>query len=300
MFAILLPLCIGIQPALVPAPWANAVPAVLTTDNNAPALFEAIPVAVRGYSDSRDEIDAVVHVGRDLVIESQLTRDSPALFFLAPQPGRTDSASRPAPEELIQRAYSTRVGGEWAALTSNIACREPDPSPGASGLTSWETGELLRVPVAGESLFIFGQFDAGSPSVEQQKLRWTGRTGVGVKVRPGLVEEVRLRGGPAVRYDDSARVPRGQAPEQSELFLEVAARVPVPLVGPINVEYVGVAVPAATPNDRDRAEQDLKFALPFSPGSQFHVGAKVRWEDAPTVTPWTDRMQLYMGLQMKR
>src|SRR5262249_32655638 len=99
--------------------------------------------------------------------------------------------------------------------------------------------------------------------------------------------------------DDSTRVPRGQSPERSELFLEIVTRLPVPLVGPINVEYSGIAIPAATSRERDRAEQDLKFALPFSPGGQFHVGAKLRWEDTPTVTPWADRMQLYMGVQVK-
>jgi hypothetical protein len=82
------------------------------------------------------------------------------------------------------------------------------------------------------------------------------------------------------------------------LFLEAATKLPLPVVGPVNFEYSGYAVPAVTPADRNCVNQDLKLALPFSGGGQFHVGAKYKWETA-TATPWVDRMQVYMGVQSK-
>jgi hypothetical protein len=198
-----------------------------------------------------------------------------------------------------KRVATAKADADWGALSSKVALRERDHLLDPSCRSTWETDESLRLPVAG-ALFLFGQLGASRPDAEQRPLKWLGKTGVGVKLKPWLLQEVQLRGGPAVRYDDTYTLSPGQSPERSELFLEAVTRLPLPVVGPLNVEYTSYAVPAATPTDRGQVNQDFKVALPLSSGGQFHVGAKYRWEGATSPTPWVDRMELYMGLQLKR
>jgi hypothetical protein len=212
----------------------------------------------------------------------------------APAPGAPDALRH----DGVQRVANAKADGDWAALSSKVALRERDDRLDPSVRNTWETDESLRMPLGGQ-LFLFGQLGASSPSVEQQQLKWLGKTGVGVKVKPWLLEEVQVRGGPAVRYDDTS-LSRGQSPERSELFLEAVTKLPLPVVGPLNVEYTSYAVPAATPSDRNQINQDFKLAVPLSSGGQLQVGAKYKWENAAGATPWVDRMQLYMGVQLKR
>ena len=196
----------------------------------------------------------------------------------------------------------TKADLDVAALTSKVKFTDPDPTPlDPHARHSWETDESLKVPLTGP-LFAFGDLGASSPSVQNQELKWLTKTGLGCKLYPGLVPEVQVRGGPAMRYDNTQKLDRGQSPEHSELFLEVVTKLPpLPLLGALNVEYSGVAVPALTPAEREKMNQDLKVALPFGGGNgQFHVGAKLKRDDATTATPWVDRMELYMGLQLKR
>ncbi len=192
----------------------------------------------------------------------------------------------------VQRVAQSTTDGDWGALTSKVKLRERDDPLDPSLRNAWETGETLRVPVAGP-LFLFGQLDASSPSIEQQQHKWLGKTGVGVRIKPWLLQEVQVRGGPAVRTDDTVK-------ERSELFLEAVTKLPLPVVGPLNVEYTSYAVPAVTPADRNQINQDVKLAVPLGGGGQFHVGAKYRWENAPAATPWVERAQLYLGVQLKR
>jgi hypothetical protein len=198
-----------------------------------------------------------------------------------------------------QRVADAKTDADWGALTSKVKLRERDDPLDPSLRNTWETDESLRLPVAGP-LFLFGQLGGSSPSAEQRQLKWLGKTGIGVKLKPWLLQEVQVRGGPAVRYDSTTTLSPGQSPERSELFLEAVTKVPLPVVGPLNVEYTGYAVPAATPTDRNQINQDFKLAVPLSSGGQFHVGAKYRWENVPSSTPWVDRMELYMGVQLKR
>jgi hypothetical protein len=197
------------------------------------------------------------------------------------------------------RVATGKADADWADLSSKVKFRERDDPLDPSLRNAWETDETVKMSVAGP-LFLFGQLGASSPSVEQQQLKWLGKTGVGVKLKPGLVEEVQLRGGPAVRYDDTSSATRGQLPERSEVFLEAVTKVPLPGVGPLNVEYTGYAVPPAAAGDHNQFNQDVKLAMPLSGGGQFHVGAKYKWENAAGATPWVDRMQVYMGVQLKR
>ncbi len=191
---------------------------------------------------------------------------------------------------------------EWAALNGKSAFRDPDfvRNDPAKRHSSWSTDETVKVPVS-DRLFVFGSVDAASDSVEQQQFRWSGKTGVGMKVRPWFLDDVQLRTGQALRYDDQDRPPTGVAAERSELFIDVSTKLPVPLLGrPLNLEYTGTSIPAITGYERARVNQDIKFALPFADGSsKVQLGAKMTREDIPTQTPWFDRTQLYLGLELK-
>jgi hypothetical protein len=197
----------------------------------------------------------------------------------------------------VKRVADSSTATEWADLSSKIKLRERDVHLDPTVRNAWETDESVKLPVAG-TLFVFGQMGASTPAVEQGQYKWLGKTGVGMKLKPWLMQEVQIRGGPAVRYDDTEKLSPGQSPERSELFLEAATKVPVPVIGALNVEYTGNTVPPATPADRNAVNQDVKLALPFNGGGQFHVGAKYKWETA-SATPWMDRMQVYMGFQNK-
>lgn len=210
------------------------------------------------------------------------------------------SSDRPWTDDGFRRIARQTTGGGWGSHTARIELRERnlgllDPATPRT----WETGEKLKMPVAGP-LFAFAQLDASSPSVEQQQHRWLGKYGVGVTLKPwALDQEVSLRGGPALRYDDTSGPLRGNSSERSEVFVEAATKVPVPVLGALEVEWTGYAVPAATTAERNVLNQDLRLAKPLGGGSEVYMGARYRWEDAGA-TPWVDRAQLYLGLQLKR
>lgn len=200
-----------------------------------------------------------------------------------------------------KRKTKTRLNSDWASVSGQMTIRDPDwvrDDPLQRG-QSWATDETLKVAL-NDALFVFGAIDAESRSVAQQHLKWFGKTGFGFKLRPWLLDEVMFRGGPGLRYDDEQHLRQGVAPERPELFVEVSTKLPVPLLGPINVEYTGTAIAALTATEQDRIKQNLRFALPLSDTSQFHVGAKWRNDDAASVTPFIDRAQLYLGVQLKR
>jgi hypothetical protein len=210
------------------------------------------------------------------------------------------SADRSAAPNLrqdgLQRVAGVTGATDFGDLTAKVKLRERDAQLDPSVRNAWETDQSVKVPVAG-SVFVFNQVTGSTPDVDQHQYKVLGKTGVGLKVKPWLLQEVQFRTGPAVRYDDTTTLSKGQSPERSELFVEAVTKVPVPVVGPVNIEYSSYAVPAATPSDHNQINQDVKFALPFN-GGQFHVGAKYKWESA-TATPWMDRMQVYLGVQNK-
>jgi len=198
------------------------------------------------------------------------------------------------PEGLKQVASANSVT-DFANLSAQVKLREHDTYLDPAARNAWEADQTVKVPVA-SSVFLFNQVTGSTPAVEQQQYKWLTKTGVGLKLKPPLFQEVQLRTGPAVRFDDTGTLSKGQSPERSELFVEAVTKVPIPVVGPVNLEYTSYAVPANAV-DRNQINQDFKVALPFA-GGQFHVGAKYKWESA-TATPWMDRMEVYFGVQNK-
>lgn len=222
---------------------------------------------------------------------------APLLLFDWTGKSREPSTIPNLGQDGLKRVASAKTATDWADLSSKVKLRQRDPNLDPGVANAWETDESVKLPVAG-SLFVFGQLGASTPAVEQRQYKWLGKTGVGMKLKPWLLQEVQVRGGPAVRYDDTEKLSPGQSPERSELFLEAVTKLPLPGLGPVNVEYTSYAVPAPTSADRNCVNQDVKVALPFTGGGQFHVGASYKWETA-SATPWMDRMGVYLGVQSK-
>jgi len=196
-----------------------------------------------------------------------------------------------------RRSHRTRVASDWAAITSRLTIRDPDlirDDPVGRG-HAWSTDESLRVPL-GDSVFLYSSAEVASDNAWQRLPRWLGRTGFGVKLKPWLLNEVQLRGGPGVRYDETEA-----AAERSELFVEVSTKVPLPVLGLVNLEYTGSALTALSPSERERLNSNVRFAKSLADGwSELQFGARWWSDDAPTATPWVDRAQLYLGVQLKR
>jgi hypothetical protein len=200
----------------------------------------------------------------------------------------------------IQQAASTKTDFNRAALSFQITMSDPDELLHPGRRREWQTDESVRMSLAGP-LFVFGQFGASSPSVdEQQPPRWQGKYGVGVKLKPGIVDELQVRGGPTVRSDDTGRLARGPAGEPSELFLEAVTKVGLPVLGPLNVEYLNTATPSPTHHERSLFNQEFRLARPLTGGGQVHLGARYRPDDSSVADSWVEHMQVFMGFELKR
>jgi hypothetical protein len=196
-----------------------------------------------------------------------------------------------------QRALGRQTEADWGKLNAKVVLADPaDAGPSPAPNRTWKTENSVRVPLAG-SLFVVGQVDSRSDSVEAQLYKLETRTGVGAQVPflPG--GEVQVRGGRSVTNtaSDSPSVVPG--PDKSQYFLELLARSQ--FIGATKLEYTASALSPTSPTGRDQIKQDFRLAVPLGDNSQFHVGAKYKSEDTAT-TPWTERMQLYLGVQWKR
>jgi hypothetical protein len=202
-------------------------------------------------------------------------------------------SSEPGQEPLTN--LRSKTDGPLGSLTSQVILRDPraardEPLP----VSAWRTDGDWKMGVAGP-LFLFGQMGAAPEPWTADELKVNGKTGLGCKLPLLLGAEVLLRGGPAVTCTDPLRPVRGR--EHSELFVEVQCRCPLP--GKVGLEYQGAAVPALSPAERDRINQDLRVAFPLGDAGQFRVGAKHQWENSSTPRDWKEGMQLYLGVELK-
>jgi hypothetical protein len=205
--------------------------------------------------------------------------------------------SRPAPREFDGKA-SARLEGPWGSLEGKMevesAARELHGREG----DHWQAEEALQVPVAGP-LYVFGKVNYGYNTWTAQQMTFSGRSGVGCKLQPIQGGEIVLTGGSVLNHQEDPLQPRRLPQEKSQLIVELQARYS--LLGALKLEYQGSATPALDPLDHNRVQHDVRLALPLGQAGDVHVGAKHQWEDLPgPPRPWTDGMQLYLGVGLKR
>jgi hypothetical protein len=201
------------------------------------------------------------------------------------------------PGDRERRKLLNKTEGEWGALTSETVLRAPEPSretPFERG--EWSTEDTLKIPVTGP-LALFGQAVLVGDYAADQDMKVVGRTGVICKLPVWEGTALELRGGPAVKYNDALRPDKTH--DQASVLLEVKATMP--LSSTLGLEYLGEALPALTPIDRPRLNQDLGFAIPVS-GGKLKLGAKHRWDYLQTDTrpSWTTNMEVYVGVEIGR
>src|SRR5262245_15960271 len=228
----------------------------------------------------------------------------PSLTTPAPAPeARRGEAGEPGftlwdalhPGDRERRKLLSKTEGEWGALTSEVVLRAPEPpkdTPFERG--EWSTEDTVRIPVTGP-LSLFGQAVLTGEYAANQEMNVVGRTGVICKLPVWTGTALELRGGPAVKYSDALRPGSRDA---ASVLLEVKAIMP--LTSSLGLEYLGEALPALTPVERPRLNQDLGLAIPVS-GGKLKLGAKHRWDYFQTDThPWTSNMQVYLGFEIGR
>jgi hypothetical protein len=226
----------------------------------------------------------------------------PSLTLPAPEARRSDEEGSVFtlgdalyPGDRERRKLLSKTEGEWGALTSEVVLRAPEPpkdSPFERG--EWSREDTVKIPVTGP-LSLFGQAVLTGEYAANQEMNVVGRTGVICKLPVWSGTALELRGGPAVKYNDALRPgPRDQA----SLLLEVKATMP--LTSSLGLEYLGEALPALTPVDHPRLNQDLGLAIPVS-GGKLKLGAKHRLDYfQPNTQPWTSSMQVYVGIEIGR
>jgi hypothetical protein len=196
----------------------------------------------------------------------------------------------------VDGSFSQKFNDHWGDISSRLEVH--DFEGGADRLPvvtkKCQTEEAVRMTVAGP-VYVFGQLGTNCDSLDSQELKISSRTGLGWEVLPWSLFEVQVRGGHCVSCDDPNRPERAR--EQSDLFLEMQCRCPLP--GKLSLEYQSTATPALTVTERDRIDQDLRLAFPLGGLGQFRVGAKHSWENASATRPWTEGMQVYVGLDLK-
>jgi hypothetical protein len=252
-----------------------------------------------------------------LTASNSLPQTDPGLVLphLVPDPlaiGQATPPQTPTPEgsdgnpwlgwqmgPLAPRKVSTSTRGGWGALTGNVVVADDgslsarDQSPGQR---TWQADQSWRCDVAGP-FSAFGQVGANSAEACQTDMKMNARTGLACKVPMAGLAEVVLRGGPGVSCTDPLRPDRTQS--HSDWLFEVQARCP--LIFGAGLEYQATALPALTPQAQDQLNQDLHLALPVGDAGKFKVGARHKWTSTTTNTqPWTDAVQLYLGLELAR
>jgi hypothetical protein len=166
---------------------------------------------------------------------------------------------------------------------------------------NWKAQEKVQIPVpvplpVAEQLFVYGQLDGSGDALNNYQTALYGKTGVGLKWSLPQRSELQLRYATLFSYADELSVGRFQ--ERAQPAVEVMARVP--LLGPLEMEYTGAALPAVTRTDMDQFRQELRLAMPLRGDNELEFGARYRWEYVPSPTPWVERAQLFLGVKLKR
>lgn len=179
----------------------------------------------------------------------------------------------------------------------NTKLEVPDPHEVMTpyGGRDWKAQEKLQIPVPiqiplAEQLFVYGQFNGSGDSLKQQQTSLSGKTGVGAKWL--LIAGSELQ----VRYATLFKNADVDGPSRAQPAVELNAKLP--LLGPLELEYTGTAIPAVARTDTDQFKQELRFAYPLHGDNELEFGARYRWEYNP-VTPWQDRAEIFLGLKLR-
>ncbi len=191
---------------------------------------------------------------------------------------------------------SSQLEGFWGSFKTQLEVESVQPAEKRDA-ERWQTEEALQVPITGP-LYVFGQVQAGYNTCTAQQMALSGRTGVGCKLKPIAGGEIILTGCSALSRTEDPLRPVRLPQAQSQVLLELQCNYAV--FGPVKVEYQGTATPALDPLERNRVQQDLRFAIPLGEAGQIRLGAKHQWEDLTVARPWLDGMQLYLGVGLKR
>jgi hypothetical protein len=216
-----------------------------------------------------------------------------------PEDGQADWLVIDSPLAAGQ-SLKQKSDGLFGSVTAEVVYHDPRTLREAPALDSpWKAGQTWHMDLAGP-VFLFSELGAAPDPVAPEELKVKYRSGVGCKIPVGRLE-VQLQGGRSMTYSDPLG-PLDRGGQHTELFFEVKCRCPLPLPGQIGLEYQGSAVPALSPQDRDKINQDLGLAIPVGDAGRFRLGAKHQWENTATTTPakssWLDGMQLYLGFEL--
>lgn len=214
-----------------------------------------------------------------------------------PHDGADDSPWRDwESNESAPRKASASSRGSLGSFSTQVTMRDPavlrdQPLAGEQ----WHTDESWKLDLPGP-VYLFGQFGAGADPAFAQQVLATGRTGLGWKLPAPPRAELQLRGGRAVSITDPMRA--APASEHAEVFVEVLGKYALPWR--LGLEYQASAVPALTPLEHDKVSQDVRVAVPLGSAGKLRVGAKRQWQNLDGPRPWTEGMELYVGVELGR
>jgi hypothetical protein len=192
--------------------------------------------------------------------------------------------------------YQQETVGSLYRRKSKLEMPDPQEVTSPYGGRDWKAQEKLQIPVPipvplAEQLFVYGQIDGSGDAIRQQQTALSGKTGVGVKWALIAGSELQLRYATLLKYADV------DGPSRAQPAVELNARLP--LIGPLELEYTGSAIPAVGRSDTDQFKQELRFAYPLRGDNELEFGARYRWEFTPTPSPWLDRAQLFLGVKLR-
>jgi hypothetical protein len=211
-----------------------------------------------------------------------------------------DDRSRPtatAPGLIVDPGrwrYKQEISGDLFRRTTKLEVPDPQEVWVPYGGRSWKAQEKVQIPVpvavpTAEQLFVYGQFDGSGDALTHQQTSLSGKSGVGVKWALIAGSELQLRYATLLSYADAS-------PSRVLPSLEVLAKLP--LVGPLQLEYTGAAIPAVARTDTDQFKQELRLAYPLKGDNELELGARYRWDLTPS-TPWVDRAELFLGVKLR-
>jgi hypothetical protein len=191
--------------------------------------------------------------------------------------------------------YQQETAGGLYKWKTKLEVPDPQEVMTPYGGRDWKAQEKVQIPVPisvplAEQLFVYGQIDGSGDSLKQQQTALSGKTGVGAKWLLIAGSELQLRYATLFKSADV------DGPSRAQPAVELNAKLP--LLGPLELEYTGTAIPAVARTDTDQFKQELRFAYPLRGDNELEFGARYRWEYNPA-TPWTDRAQLFLGVKLR-